>query len=84
MNEQHSAVYTPRHGYLFAALLLFPSRAVLAGFLLAGPPPCPFIFLALKLLRSPELTASPDLACLFLPPKPYFSFFLTRLGFGPP
>lgn len=42
-----------------------------------------FIFLGSKPLRSPELMASPDLAWRFLPPKPYFSFFLARLWLAP-
>lgn len=64
--------------YLFMAFLLFlPGRCW--GFL----PTPPFMRLALNPLRSPELTASPDFAWRFFPPKPYFSFFLDRLALTP-
>lgn len=60
------------------AFLRFLPRRGLTGFPPLAPPA--FILRALKELRSPELTASPDLAWRFLPPKPYFSFFFWRLG----
>lgn len=53
-----------------AFLLALPGRCALPF----GRPDA-FICLALKLERSPELMASPDLAWRFLPPKPNFSFF---------
>ncbi|KUI57949.1 hypothetical protein VP1G_10963 [Cytospora mali] len=49
------------------------------GLGLAGPLAWPFILLALKPVRSPELVASPDLPCLFLPPKPNLASFFARL-----
>lgn len=68
--------------YFLACLLFLPNRAVFIGPLLplGGPPPCPFIFLALNPARSPELIASPDLPWRFLPPKPNLASFLARLG----
>ena len=49
------------------------------------PPLLPvFIRFALKPLRSPELMASPDFMCLFLPPWPYLESFFCRLAFLPP
>lgn len=67
---------------LIDCLLAFPG-------LFLPPPPAPplndaLFFLTLNPLRSPELAASPDLTCFFLPPKPYFSFFFWRLWFVGP
>src|SRR3569833_1431324 len=70
--------------YLFAAaafLLALPGRWALAPF---PTPTFAFLLRALNALRSPELTASPDLLNRFLPPNPNFSFFFWRLGLGPP
>ena len=64
---------------------LFPSRAVLGVFLPTPSPPKLALFMRRapgKALRSAELAASPDFACRFLPPKPYFSFFFWRFAFG--
>lgn len=84
-SQVHSCLLLTRfrhsHLYLFpppAFLLLFPNLG------LAPPLPPDFIRLTLKPDRSPELTASPDLACLFLPPKPYLASFFCRLAWGAP
>lgn len=71
---------TPHHRFPAMVFLLdLPRRAVLAIFL---GPPLPFIPLALNPLTSPELRASPDLECRFLPPNPNLASFLARLWFG--
>src|SRR6266702_4410114 len=70
--------------YAFFALLLFPN-------LFPAPPP-PLLFPGLssrmRLTEKPRISAleiaSPLLAKRFLPPKPNFSFFFCRLGFGRP
>lgn len=73
---------------LFPNLGVFPPALPLPPFAPPGPPGPPgppvFMRLALKPLRSPALTASPDLACRFLPPKPNRSSLRCRFAPGAP